>query len=474
MAALPAESPSSAAPPPSSAPAPEWRALTGWGRTAPTVAQVVSASDEASIREALTMAGERGVIARGLGRSYGAPSQNGGGLVIEIADDGSRAVGEIVIDEQAGTVTAPASVSIDTLLKVLVPAGWFVPVTPGTRLVTLGGAVASDIHGKNHHVDGSLGNHIESMRLLLADGTATDISPSVQPELFWATIGGMGLTGVVLQVTLRVLRIETSRMLVDTQRCPDLDAVCAAMAEGDADHRYSVAWIDLVATGRHLGRSVLTRADHAGRADLAKSAEPFAYHPRVLAGVPPLVPDGMLSRWSVRAFNEVWYRKAPANRSTSVQSIGSFFHPLDAVTSWNRLYGRHGFLQYQFVVPFAADDVLRHVVERLANSGASSFLAVLKRFGEANAAPLSFPMPGWTLTLDIPAARAGIGRLLPELDELVLGAGGRHYLAKDSHLTAADIRRGYPRLPEWRQVRDKADPTGLFTSDLARRLELVG
>ncbi len=345
------------------------RPLTGWGRTAPTVARVVATSDEAAVRAAIGLADERGAIARGLGRSYGAPAQNAGGLVLAMADDGPRSLDAVVLDRTAGTVTTPAGISIDALLRLLVPSGWFVPVTPGTRHVTIGGAIACDIHGKNHHVDGSFGDHVLRLRLLLADGSVAELSPQDRPDLFWATVGGMGLTGVVLDATFRLLPIETSRMRVDTERCPNLDDLMATMSEGDEDHRYSVAWVDLMATGRHLGRSVLTRGDHATRSELTGRGDPLAYRPKVLAAVPPVVPNGLLNHWSVRAFNEAWYRKTPARRSTSIETIGAFFHPLDLVHRWNRLYGRPGFLQYQFVVPFGAEDVLRRVVERLARSG---------------------------------------------------------------------------------------------------------
>ena len=201
----------------------------------------------------------RGGIARGMGRSYGDPAQNGGGVVLRLRDQ----VVDATIDDVAATVTVPAGVSLDELLRVLVPRGFFVPVSPGTRFVTVGGAIASDIHGKNHHLEGSFGNHVLRLSLLLADGTVTDIGPDRQPELFWATVGGMGLTGVILDATIRVLRIETSRCSVDTTRAPDLDSVLTMMAEGDRYHRYAVAWIDLTAKGARLGRSVLTRGDHA-------------------------------------------------------------------------------------------------------------------------------------------------------------------------------------------------------------------
>jgi decaprenylphospho-beta-D-ribofuranose 2-oxidase len=396
---------------------------------------------------------------------------NGGGGVIRLAGG----AGDIVLDEATAEVTVGGGVSIDTLLAVVVPRGFFVPVTPGTRFVTLGGAVASDIHGKNHHVDGSIGDHVVSIELMLADGQQVTVSPSARPDVFWATVGGMGLTGVIVSVRLRLLRIETSRMLVDTHRIADLDALFAAMADDD-DFRYSVAWIDVMATGSNLGRSVLTRGDHAKRSDLTgrASAAPLAYSPRQLLTVPPLVPaPGVLNHLTVAAFNELWYRKAPRNKVGGVHSIGGFFHPLDGVGAWNRLYGRAGLVQYQFVVPMGAEEVMRSVIEQLAASGAPSFLAVLKRFGPGNAAPLSFPQPGWTLALDVPAGARHLGELLHRLDETVLDAGGRHYLSKDAHATAATIRRGYPRLTEWQVVRQGIDPTGVWTSDQARRLQLV-
>jgi decaprenylphospho-beta-D-ribofuranose 2-oxidase len=302
-----------------------------------------------------------------------------------------------------------------------------------------------------------------------------EIGPEREPALFWATVGGMGLTGIVLDATIQLLPVETSRMLVDTERATDLEDLCARMTEGDHRYRYSVAWIDLLAKGRHLGRSVLTRADHARVADLSGRARraPLAYDPSAVLAAPPAVPDGLLNGLTVRAFNEVWYRKAPRGPHQGLESIPFFFHPLDMVRAWNRLYGRHGFLQYQFVVPFGAEDVLRRVVERLARSGSPSFLAVLKRFGAESPAPLSFPMPGWTLALDLAASRPGLSAMFAELDRWVLDAGGRHYLAKDAHLRPDSFAQGYPRLAEWRAVRDKFDPGRVWVSDLARRLQLT-
>ena len=446
--------------------------LWGWGRTKPTMADEVSV-DRTGVAGALKEAGERGTLARGLGRSYGDAAQNGGGLVLRLMSDPSS---EVVLNPSTGFVTVGAGVSIDELLRVIVPRGFFIPVTPGTRFVTIGGAIASDIHGKNHHVDGSIGNHVESITMVLADGSTTVIGPRHNPALFWATVGGMGLTGVMLDATIRLLPVETSQMRVDTSRLADLDALMAAMSQGDDDVRYSVAWIDLVAKGRHLGRRLLSRGDHASLDDLdaRHAVAPLAYGPRQLASVPPLVPPmGVLNHATVAAFNEFWFRKAPVHRIGEIQGIGAFFHPLDFVGAWNRLYGSRGMVQYQFVVPFGEEQAMRTVIERLSATGAASFLAVLKRFGAANAAPLSFPRAGWTLALDLPGATRGLDDLLHGLDRVVLDAGGRHYFAKDAHMTFEAVRRGYPRLDEWKAIRDQVDPHRLWQSDLGRRLGLI-
>ncbi len=444
--------------------------LTGWGRTAASGARLLAVSS-GNVAEAVAGANDRGALVRGLGRSYGDAAQNGGGLVLRLAGS----AGEAVLDATNHEVTVGGGVSIDDLLRVLVPQGFFVPVTAGTRFVTIGGAIASDIHGKNHHGDGSFGNHVRRLSLLIADGTVIQISPTERPELFWATIGGMGLTGIVIDATVHVLPIETSRCIVDTTRAHDLDHILTLMEEGDHRYRYAVAWIDLMAKGRHLGRSVLSRGDHATLEQLPESDRDGArsYHPKILASVPPIVPISALNRLTIKAFNEMWFRKSPQYRTGELQSIPQYFHPLDMVGAWNLTYGPHGFVQYQILIPFGEENSLRRIVERLASSGAASFVTVLKRFGTSNPAPLSFPAPGWTLTLDIPAGTRGLAAMLHELDVVVLDAGGRHYMAKDSHTTPTAIKRGYPRLAEWQAVRDEIDPERVWQSDLARRLELI-
>ena len=445
--------------------------LSGWGRATASASDLVEV-DEGGLAAAVKNLPDRGGIARGLGRSYGDPAQNGGGHVLRLLPPHDA----VRIDDAAGTVTVAAGVSLDDLLDIIVPRGWFVPVTPGTRFVTIGGAIASDIHGKNHHRDGSFGNHVTRLRLMLADTTVVEVGPDRDSELFWATVGGMGLTGVILDATFELIPIDTSLMAVDTRRIDNLDEVMARMSEHDASFRYSVAWIDLLATGRHLGRGVLTNAEHADAADLdAKHAgAPLAYSGRQLVSLPPVVPaPGVINRLSVAAFNEMWYRKAPRVREGELQSIAAYFHPLDLVGDWNRVYGRGGFVQYQFVVPFGAEATLRTVIERIAAAALPIFLTVLKRFGPGNPGPLSFPMEGWTLAIDVPARCAGLSELLAGFDRLVLDAGGRLYLAKDFQTTPAAVRRGYPRLDEWLAVRERVDPAGVWASDLGRRLGLT-
>lgn len=443
--------------------------LVGWGRTAPTPAVLSPVHGDDDARAVLAARSPRGLLARGLARSYGDAAQNAGGDVLDM----TTANRVLHADLETGLVDVEAGISLDELMNRFVPQGFFVPVTAGTRYVTVGGAIAADIHGKNHHVAGSFAQHVHWLDLLTADGEVRRVAPDADPELFWATAGGMGLTGVILRARVQLKAIQSSRCLVDTDRTPDLDSLLSLLAETDHLYDYSVAWIDCVAKGPRMGRSVVTRGRFATLDELPvkRRADPLAYHGSVKLSAPDVFPPGLLNPLTVAAFNELWYRKAPARKRDQLQSIPTFFHPLDGVGAWNRIYGPRGFVQYQFTVPFGAEAAMREALERISHSGTASFLAVLKRFGDGNPGLLSYPSPGWTLALDIPVQK-GLAALLDQLDELVVAAGGRIYLAKDSRVRPETFEQMYDTLADFRAVRRRVDPDGVFTSDLARRLAL--
>lgn len=449
----------------------ERRRITGWARTAPTIADVLTTRDVDVIARTVTEAGRRGVIARGLGRSYGDPAQNAGGLVIDMT-----ALDTIhTIDPETAQVDVDAGVSLDALMRAALPHGLWVPVLPGTRQVTVGGAISSDIHGKNHHSAGSFGNHVVSLDLLTADGTVRTLTPQgPESELFWATVGGTGLTGIILRATVRMTRTETAYFVADLDRTADLDETIALFSDGsDEGYDYSSAWFDSMSTGPKLGRAAFGRGSLAKLDDLPPKlrADPLKFDAPKVATLPDVFPNGLANKLTFGAIGELYYRKTPKRARGQIQNLTQFYHPLDMFGEWNRAYGSKGFLQYQFIVPFAAETEFRRIVRRIAESGHVSFLNVFKRFGEGNRAPLSFPMPGWNICVDFPI-KDGLGRFCQELDEAVLGMGGRLYTAKDSRTGPAEFARMYPRLDEWRKVRKSVDPDGVFMSDMARRLEL--
>jgi decaprenylphospho-beta-D-ribofuranose 2-oxidase len=451
---------------------PERRLLSGWGGTPRSAADVYPIATLAELRDSLTSAtvAGHGAIARGLGRSYGDAAQLAGGSVLDMTGmSGLKA-----LDLVAGTVTAAAGMSLDTLMAIVLPHGFFVPVTPGTRFVTLGGAIASDIHGKNHHADGSLQRHLVSFVMQTpAEGEVT-VTPESDPDLFAATAGGMGLTGIITEATIRLVPVETSLMEVDTERTPNLDAVLERLTASDRRYRYSVAWVDCLATGRSLGRSILMQANHATADHLrpAQRARPLEFVSRPLGTVPAWVPSGLVRTSTMRAFNEFWFRRAPRAARGVIEGIAPYFHPLDRIQKWNRGYGPRGFVQYQLAVPHGAEDTLRTIVEMLARRGCPSFVPVLKRFG-AGCGMLSFPIAGWTLTFDLPVGVPELDVLLDSFDRLVADAGGRVYLAKDARMKPGVLREMYPDLERWRAVRARVDPKGVLASDLSRRLELT-
>jgi decaprenylphospho-beta-D-ribofuranose 2-oxidase len=447
---------------------PEEHALSGWGRTSPTTAALIAPDEEADIFGSVLGAAagsRRGVIARGLGRSYGDAAQCAGGVVVD-----TKNLGRIgPIDPDTGVLDVGAGVSLDSLLRVGLQSGWFLPVSPGTRQVTIGGAIAADIHGKNHHADGSFCRHVSSVTLATPTGVH-EVSPDNDPELFWATAGGMGLTGIVTSARVSMRKVETSWMRVDTERHDDLDSLMEGLERVDRLSRYSVAWVDCGAAGSKLGRGLLDAGDHAGVSELpAKRKDDPLAPPRRGLKMPSLVPPGLVNPLTVAAFNEAWFRKSPS-RTGRLRHLGGFFHPLDAVSNWNLVFGRRGFVQYQFAVPDAQRGVVGQAIEILQEAGAPCTLAVLKRFGPEDPGPLSFPIPGWTLALDLPVGPPGLRSALRRLDGIVAGAGGRVYLAKDARLEPTTFAAMYPRLDEFNLVRRRVDPEGMLQSDLARRL----
>jgi decaprenylphospho-beta-D-ribofuranose 2-oxidase len=455
-------------PPPADSPA---RRLSGWGRAAVSRARVLTVRSGDEIAEALgcreLAAG--GVVARGAGRSYGDAAQLAGGAVL----DTTRLDRVLALDAERRTVRVQAGVSYAALLAELVPRGFMLPAIPGTRYATIGGAIASDVHGKNHPQAGSIGHHLLGLTLCTpADGLRElEVGGEGDRELVLATLGGMGLVGVVVDATLAIEPLRSPWWAVDTDRTDSLDDTLALMTR-DEGHRYSVAWLDLLARGPRLGRAVVTRSREW-------SGEPpgdgrdllhFAAGPRF--GVPPRFPGSVLQPAVVGAFNALRWRALPRRDRDRPVPLAPHYFQLDAVPQWNRLYGARGLLQYQFVVPFQAAGVLERCVELLRARGVPTYLAVLKRLGRPNGAPLSFPIEGWTLALDIPAWADGVRPALDALDELVASAGGRVYLTKDLRLRRELLPTMYPQLDRFLAARRRADPDGVLRSDLGARLGL--
>jgi len=427
--------------------------ITGWGRYPGQDATV----QHPAFLDQLTL-GEP-TIARGLARSYGDSAI--GAHAIDMT--GLSRVRSF--DDETGVLVAEAGFSIDEMLRLFVPRGWFAPVTPGTRFVTLGGAIAADVHGKNHHVKGSFGDHVHWIDLMLGDGSVVRASRTEHPELFTATIGGMGLTGIILAAELQLQPISSSRINQVTVKTSGLEDTLDAFDQY-ASSTYSVAWIDCIAQGSKLGRSVLTVGEHASEGELVSRG------PGKLV-VPFDLPTFTLNPLTMRAFNAVYYAKELKKYAENTLPFEGFFYPLDGVRDWNRGYGKAGFLQYQFVLPLAAGrQPLAEILARIAQTGLGSTLAVLKVFGEGNDSPLSFPEPGYTLALDF-QVKPRVLELLDRLDEMVLHYGGRHYLAKDSRMSAETFKAGYPRWQEFEALRERYGAIGKFRSAQSARLGLA-
>jgi FAD/FMN-containing dehydrogenase len=440
--------------------------LSGWGRF-PREECVVFRPEKQ--RELQTLAREENrLLARGLGRAYGDAALNKSATVLQ-----ERLNHFLQFDEATGVLECEGGVSLSEIIEVFLPRGWFLPVTPGTKFVTVGGALACDIHGKNHHAVGAFSNFIEAFDLLLAGGEILHCSHTQNAEVFRATAGGMGLTGIITRVRMRLLRVESAFIKVETERLDNLEMTLNRFQDDD-DYQYSVAWIDCLATGDSLGRAVLMRGHHAAPHELSTpeaQRAPLEALPKKTKSVPLDFPDFALNPFSVKAFNAAYY--AAHKTQTALVHFDSFFYPLDTIENWNRIYGTRGFIQYQVVLPHETSRAgLTELLEKISGSGHASFLAVLKTFGKANDAPLSFPFAGHTLALDIPMTN-DLPAFVRDLDEITLRHGGRVYLAKDALLAPENFRKMYPRYEEWRKLKTQLDPHEKFTSALSRRLQIT-
>ncbi len=439
--------------------------VCNWGRF-PVTESVVHHFDKAMTASEKVSA-LPSLIARGMGRSYGDASL--GSHILSTL----RFNRFLSFNEERGVLRCESGVTLDEIIQVFLPRGWFLPVTPGTRFVTVGGAVASDIHGKNHHLTGSFSNHLLSMEILLSSGEILTCSPRHRSDLFHATCGGMGLTGIILSAEFRLIPVQSAFIRRNVSRGRNLDEIMRLFEE----HKkavYSVAWIDCLSSGKNLGRSVLFTGHHATAEDLKGTAdedEPFPSQEKMSFNVPLTLPSVILNRFSVRAFNTLYFN---GNRPGSEGIIhhAPFFFPLDRIRHWNRIYGRRGFFQYQFVLPREESfDGLREILEMSSASGSASFLAVLKLFGRQDSL-MSFPMEGYTLAMDFPCTDANL-KLAEKLDQAVLRRKGRIYLTKDARMPREVFEESYPNRKKFGEILEKYDPEHKFSSLQSKRLGIT-
>ena len=445
--------------PTSSTPASARETLSGWGRTTVADCEVVRPASETIVTALPGAAGAGGLIARGCGRSYGDASTNDRGQVVDMtALDTVES-----FDPESGLMVCQAGVTMASLVDGYLSDGFVPPVCPGTGFVTIGGAVANDVHGKNHDRDGSFGDHVEFIELLLPTGEVRRLSDQENPALFRATIGGIGLTGLILRVAFRMCKIGTNAVRVTERRMRDLDEFFEALQASAASSTYSVGWVDAIARGRHLGRGILMTGEPAD--------DFLPVRARRSIRVPFDLPRGSLNRLSMRVFNACYLRRFRGQRTHDVD-FRRFVFPLDALLDWNRLYGSAGAVQFQCVIPPEhARVAFREILDIAAEGAVASPLAVMKTMGREGRGMLSFPKPGFTLALDFPR-RASTDDLVRRLHSITMEHGGRVYLAKDDQLGPSELRRMYPETAKFENVLRDIDPRGLMQSDMARRLRL--
>ena len=439
--------------------------ISNWGLYPEIEADVQAIRDAESLSGLLAQPQEK--IARGLGRCYGDSAL---APVVLSSEHLNRF---IEFDKLTGTITCQSGVSLEDVLRLVVPHGWFLPVTPGTKFVTIGGAIAADVHGKNHHVEGSFGQHVQWFTLMGADGQVVTCSREEHAELFETTVGGMGLTGMILSAQFRLKPIQSAYIREETVRAANLFEIMD-LFDQSTDWTYSVAWIDCLARGDAMGRSIMMRGEHAKQKELETPRhrrDPLGFSPTVKASVPFHFPSLALNPLTVQAFNFAYFHHCPRGTNRHIVNYDTFFYPLDRVDKWNRIYGRRGFTQYQFVLPKEASrEGLPTLLKAITESGLGSFLAVLKLFGHQDSF-ISFPREGYTLALDFPISNKLFG-VLDRLDSMVQDFGGRLYLAKDVRMKPAIFDSGYAHADEFKQRIATGDPDGKFCSLQAHRIGL--
>lgn len=439
--------------------------LAGWGNYPVSESYTTFPRSGKEFKDALQ---EEPLIPRGLGRSYGDQSMN---ALHQVAVC-TKMNNFLSWNEAEGVLECQAGVNLEEIINVFAPKGWFPMICPGTKFVTIGGAIANDIHGKAHHIDGSFVNSVLSFTILLADGTTVTASRTENADLFWANFGGLGLLGVILTARLQLRKIETTYFSQKSIVIKDLDHMLEALDKYDHEYNYSVAWIDALATGKKLGSGVLTLGNEAkldSRFPDKLRQAPLKLHSTKKLSVPFFLPSFALNSFTVKILNRVI--AFVQNSPKAFVHYDKFFFPLDAIGNWNRGYGKRGFVQYQFVIPEENGKAnLTEILQMIAQSGCTPFLNVFKRMGDGQGI-LSFPFKGYTLAIDFPVTKE-LFAFTPKLDAKVLAAGGRLYLGKDALLDESTFKAMYPQFSEWLAIKKKYDPENKFSSDISRRLGL--
>lgn len=430
--------------------------ISGWGNFPVIKSNILTYNSNSELREIIDTHNE--LIPFGNGRSYGDSALNKNIICTKPSNL------FLNFDESKGLLHLQAGVLLSEILDVFVPKGWFLKITPGTKLITVGGAIASDVHGKNHHIDGCFSECVEMFTLMLANGDIIECSREKNVLLFHATCGGMGLTGVILDAKLYLKKINSKYINQTTIKTSNLKETFNAFEEYK-DKTYSVAWIDCLASEKYLGKSLLRVGDFSDKNNLN-------YQLKKEKGIPFTFPSFIINKYSIKAFNQLYYSKVRQKISEQMVDIDTFFYPLDFIDNWNRIYGKNGFIQYQFILPKTRSyDGLHDILDRINNSGKGSFLAVLKLYGPANKNFLSFPLEGYSLALDF-KIEEGLFELLDELDKIVIKYDGRIYLTKDCRVNKEVFEKGYPQVNKFRELRNKFKLNKKFNSLQSRRLEI--